>query len=135
MNILRGTIVGIQSSSTVSLVCIDVDGDQFTAMILEGHKGPENYPQGAKVDLIFKETEVAIAKGLSGLISVRNRFPGRIQQIETGQVLTKIRLDYRAKAVSAIISTPAAVGMNLKQDDKIEWLVKASEIALMWVVP
>ncbi len=133
MNILRGTIVDIESSQAVSLVCIDVDGDQFTALILEGRKGPVNYPQGVRVDLIFKETEVAIAKGISGLISVRNRFPGRIQQIESGQVLTKIRLDYRAKAVSAIISTPTAIGMNLKQDDKIEWLVKASDISLMRV--
>lgn len=133
MNTLRGTVIDIQSSQMVSLVRVDVDGDRFTAVILEGEKGPRSYPKGEQVQLVFKETEVGIAKGLTGLISLRNRFPAKIRNIQKGEVLTKIRLDYKGKAVEAIISTPAADEMNLKENDQVEWLVKANEVSLMLI--
>ncbi len=82
MNKLNGTIVNIQSSSEISIVAVDVSGDVFSALVLETPVSATYLKTGSKVEVIFKETEVSIAKDLSGLISLRNRFKARIKRIE-----------------------------------------------------
>ena len=131
MNILKGKITEIQSSDTLSLISVDVDGDTLSAVVLEGKKGILNYKKGELVQVIFKETEVGLAKNFSGLISFRNRFPAKIQTIEKGYVLTKISLDYKGHRIVAIISTKSAEEMKLKESDAVEWLVKTNEVSLM----
>ncbi|HBR14140.1 MAG TPA: hypothetical protein DD723_01165 [Candidatus Omnitrophica bacterium] len=131
MNTLMGTIVDIHSSDMISMINVDVDGDIFSSIILEGKKGPFHYKLAEKAHLLFKETEVGIAKNLSGLISFRNRFPARIKKVETGPVLSKIILDYRGKWIESIISTRSVGDMGLKEDDHVEWLVKTNEVSLM----
>jgi len=133
MNILKGKIVDIQSSDMISLISVDVGGDVLSSIILEGKKGPLSYKKGEQVNLIFKETEVGIAKNLSGLISFRNRFAARIEKIEKGSVLAKIRLDYKGHRLEAIISTRSANDMKLKESESIEWLVKTNEVSLMQI--
>lgn len=131
MNILKGKIKDIKSSDMISLISVDVDGDLFSSIILEGKKGEANYKSCDLVNIVFKETEVGIAKGLCGQISFRNRFTGTIKKIEKGDVLSKIVLDYKGRTIDAIISTKSTEEMNLKQNDAIEWLVKTNEVSLM----
>jgi len=133
MNILQGTIVEIQSSNMVSLISVDVNGALFSSIILEGKKGRLSYKKGQPVNVVFKETEVGLAKNLSGLISFRNRFPGTIKTIEKGLVLTKVCLDYRGVNIKSIISTQSAADMKLQVNDDVEWLVKTNEVSLMQV--
>ena len=131
MNTLKGRIADIQSSDVISLIGVDVDGDILSAVVLEGKKGILNYKKGELVQVIFKETEVGLAKNLSGLISFRNRFPAKIQTIDKGSILTKISLDYKGHRIVAIISTKSAEEMKLKESDAVEWLVKTNEVSLM----
>jgi molybdate transport system regulatory protein len=84
------------------------------------------------VTLLFKETEVALAKNLSGLISMRNRIPGRVKTIERGQLLTKVTLDADGHTVESIITTRASHALALAIGDAVEGLVKSNE---MTVVP
>ena len=133
MNILKGKITEIQSSDTLSLISVDVDGDTLSAVVLEGKKGILNYKKGELVQVIFKETEVGLAKNLSGLISFRNRFPAKIKKIEKGSVLAKISLDYKNYRIESIISAKSAEEMKLKESDAVEWLVKTNEVSLMTI--
>lgn len=117
----------------ISLITVDVDGDAFSSIILEGTKGEIHYKIGDSVNIVFKETEVGIAKGLSGQISFRNRFAGKIKKIEQGKVLTKIVLDYKGRTIDSILSTRSTEVMDLKMNETVEWLVKSNEISLMAV--
>src|SRR5688572_169059 len=95
MNKLTGKITDIQSSENVSLITVDIAGDIFSSVILEGSKDPANYRIGDAVSVLFKETEVGIGKNLSGMLSLRNRFKSTITKIQKGKILTKIGLRYK----------------------------------------
>jgi molybdate transport system regulatory protein len=131
MNTLQGRIIEIQSSDRISLIRVEVDGDAFSSMVLEGKKGPVQYHRGDQVHLLFKETEVGIAKHLTGLISFRNRFAARIKKVERGSILTKVVLNYKGRFLESIISTKSAQEMILQEGDEVEWLVKTNEVSLM----
>ncbi|MBI4309857.1 MAG: hypothetical protein HY591_05950 [Candidatus Omnitrophica bacterium] len=131
MNKLQGTIVDIQSSDNISIIHVDVDGDQFSSIVLEGKKGPPHYKVKDRVTLLFKETEVGIAKDLTGMISLRNRFKATIKKIDKGPILAKITLNYRNHTIESIISAQSTGQMNLKDKEEVEWLVKTNEVTLM----
>jgi molybdate transport system regulatory protein len=121
MNRLRGTIIAVESAGHVRLVDVNVNGATFSAILLPG----------ATVTLAFKETEVSLAKNLSGLISLRNRLPAQVRAIEKGQVLAKVTLDYQGLDVVSIITTRSAERLDLKAGDAVEALVKANEMTIL----
>jgi molybdate transport system regulatory protein len=128
MNRLRGTITAVESAGHVRLVDVNVNGTIFSAILLEA---AERLHPGATVTLAFKETEVSLAKNLSGLISLRNRLPAQVRAVEKGQVLAKVTLDYQGLDVVSIITTRSAVRLDLKPGDAVEALVKANEMTIL----
>ncbi len=130
MNKLKGKIVRLESSDVMSIVEVDVKVDIFSAIVLETPQSADYLKIGREVSLLFKETEVSIAKNLSGLISLRNRFKAMIKKLEQEKILMKIILDYQGVEIISIISTGSAQRLDLKQDDEVEWLVKTNEISL-----
>ena len=131
MNSLRGRIISIESNDHVSLVDVDVMGDIFTATLLET---PEDAPYlrlGNAVDVLFKETEVSLAKGLSGLISLRNRVKTTVKLVRSGVILSEVVMDYRGNTISSIITTRSIARMAIKAGDQVEALVKANEVTLI----
>ncbi|WP_395008235.1 molybdopterin-binding protein, partial [Undibacterium sp.] len=86
------------------------------------------------VRLLFNEMEVAIAKNLSGQISLRNRMPGKIVHLEIGKILTRIVFVLEGNySVSAVITSRSARGLGLMLGDQIEGLVKSNEMNLISV--
>ena len=130
MNKLIGKIVLIESSQHMSMVDIDVEGDVFSSIVLETPISAAYLKQGGPVALLFKETEVSIGKNLSGLISLRNRFKGKIKLIEESELLSKIILEYKSQEIISIISTRSTQRLGLIIGDEIEWLVKTNEVSL-----
>lgn len=131
MNKLKGNIIDIQSSDNISIIHVDVEGDVLSSIVLEGKKGPSNYKVKDPVTLLFKETEVGLAKNLTGMISLRNRFKAVIKKIDKGPVLAKVTLTYRNTIIESIISAQSAAQMKLKEKEEVEWLVKTNEVTLM----
>ena len=130
MNRLIGNIVLIESSQHMSMVDIDVEGDIFSSIVLETPDRASYLKIGSSIVLLFKETEVSLAKNLSGLISLRNRFKARIKGIEKAEILSKIIFDYKGKELISIISTRSTQKLSLTEGDEIEWLVKTNEVSL-----
>jgi len=94
---------------------------------------PEHCPwlkTGHQVNVLFKETEVSIARNLSGQISLRNRFAATITRIRSEGMLAEITLASAGHAVVSIITSRSARRMELKTGDQVEWLVKANEVSL-----
>jgi molybdate transport system regulatory protein len=133
MNKLRGRITGIESNDHVSLVDVDVTGDSFTATLLETPEDSPYLAVGKQVDVLFKETEVSLAKGLAGLISLRNRVNATVKMVRSGVILSEVVLDYRGQRISSIITTRSIARLDIKVGDEVEAMVKANEVTLMEV--
>lgn len=133
MNQLRGRIVGIESNDHVSLVDVEISGDTFSAMLLETPESASYLLIGNEVQVLFKETEVSLAKNLSGLISLRNRVHGSVRSVRRGAILSEVVLDYRGQTLTSIITTRSIRRLDIKQGDEVEALIKANEVSLMEV--
>ena len=131
MNRLNGKIIAVQSSGHLSLVDVDVDGDNFTSIVVETPQSAPYLASGNAILILFKETEVSLAKNLRGLISLRNRMPSVIRSIDHGALLSAITLDYKGKQIVSVITTRSVERLALKPGDEVEGLVKANELTLM----
>ncbi len=130
MNILTGIIIKIQQSGAILLVDVDVDGHGFSALLIESTENKWIY-EGNTVSIVFKETEVTLAKDLSGIISMRNRMSCKVLHIERGELLSKISLQFKHYRITSSITTRAVDALQLSVNDNIEALVKANEVSLM----
>ena len=131
MNRLSGIISKIQHSGAILLVDVDVDGQNFSAMLIESATRPEWLQEGNSIDLVFKETEVSLAKNLSGMISMRNRMKCTVTHVERGELLSKISMQFLKYAITSAITTRSVDSLDLKVGDEVEALVKANEVSLM----
>ena len=88
------------------------------------------YSPGAAVSALFKETEVVLARGEPGVISLRNRFACTVQDRESGRLVTHFRLRYRGRVLHALVTTRSAETLNLRDGDPVLALVKSTEVHL-----
>lgn len=130
MNRLAGIITAIACNDHLSLVDVAAGEDSYTAMVLETPQSAPHLKVGNTVAVLFKETEVSLAKNLSGDLSLRNRIPGRVRQIHEGGILSEVVLDCRGVTLTSIVTTRAVRRLALSVGDEVEALVKANEVAL-----
>lgn len=131
MNRLQGTVTAVQHSGSVGLVDVNVAGETMTALVVESDAQAEILRPGIPVIVLFQETEVSLAKNLSGLISLRNRLRSSVKSIDRGAVLTKVHLDFQGHDLVAIITTRSAERLVLTLGDEVESLIKANELTLV----
>ena len=81
------------------MVDVDVDGHGFSALLIESATHPQWLKTGNAVDLVFKETEVSLAKLLTGKISMRNRMKCSVVHVERGEILSKITLQFQQNVI------------------------------------
>lgn len=130
MNKLTGIITQIQQSGAILLVDVDIDGHGFSALLIESATQPQWLQKGNTIDLVFKETEVSLAKGLSGLISLRNRMMCKVLQVERGELLSTVTLQFQKYTIASAITTRSVDSLQILPGDEIEAMVKANEISL-----
>lgn len=130
MNRLLGTISAIESNGHLSLVDVVAGRDVFTAMLLETPESAPHLRVGNRVAVLFKETEVSLAKDLSGRISLRNRIPCTVRGIREGDILCEVSLDRDGQPLSSIVTTRAVRRLELRAGDTVEALVKANEVSI-----
>ncbi len=131
MNRLPGVITAIESNDHLSLVDVLVGPDTFAAMLMETPQSAPYLKIGNTVAVLFKETEVSLAKNLSGQISLRNRIKGTVKHIRHGEILSEVVLDYLGQSVASIITARAVKRLELVEGDEVEALIKANEVSLM----
>jgi len=131
MNQLKGIITAIDSALDISLVTVAAAGDSFSALIIDTPQTAAYLRPGQEIIMVFKETEMSLAKNLSGSLSLRNRFAATIQAIETGKILTSVYLNFKGQLLCAIITTRSAQELQLAVGEAVVGLVKSNEISLM----
>ena len=131
MNKLIGTIINIQQSGAIMVADIEVYGQTVSALLIHADEQDEWLKVGNTVTVAFKETEMSIAKGLSGSISLRNRFRSIVEELIKGELLSEVKLRYGLYSLTSVITTRSVEALSLKVGDEVEALVKANEVSLM----
>lgn len=131
MNRLPGSIHAIEVHGSIALVDVDVGAHRFTATLIGASEEASGWTAGMPVTLLFKETEVSLAKNLSGLISMRNRLPCTVTAIERGKLLARVTLDFEGRKLESVITTRSTHALGLAVGDAVEGLVKANEMTLL----
>ncbi|NPA51468.1 MAG: tobe domain protein [Aquificae bacterium] len=129
MNKIKGFISKIETSGNISIVEIDVDHEKLFSIIIGDRE--DFLKLGKEVFVIFKETEVSIAKNFSGEISLKNQFKCKISDINMGKLLTQVTLTWNNNTIKSIITTSSAKRLDLKIEDQVTAFVKTNEISIM----
>lgn len=130
MNIFKGTIISIQVSGSMSLVSINAGDIIFSSIVLETQDTASYLKEGNEIKVIFKETETVIGKGLMHQVSMQNKIPGQITEIEKGILLSKINIDATIGKIVAIITSNAVDQLQLQVGETIMVMIKTNEIML-----
>ena len=102
-------------------------GAQLTQLgenLLKEYRRVESY-----VVEVLGDEEYWEAVGLK--ISARNRLKGVIKSVEKGDIVAKVKVEITSLAtVTAIISREAVEDLNIKTGDKVQAVIKATEVMI-----
>ena len=130
MNIFRGVIALIKVSGNITLITINVHDISFKTMVIETPATASWLRTGGEINVIFKETEVVIGKGLKHLVSLQNKVPGEIVGMQKGELMCKITVDTAIGNIVAIISLDAVMQLDLQVGETVSAMIKTNEIMI-----
>lgn len=82
------------------------------------------------MQVMFKESEVIIAKGNEIQISLRNQLPGKIESIETSNLLCKLCVQTDAGKIKSLITRNAVESLGLSTGLEVIAMIKTNEVLL-----
>ncbi|MBL3520238.1 transporter [Arcobacter lanthieri] len=120
-------VKSIQKKDSLNIVEFDFQNITFKMMSLDLSS---NLKIGTKVELIVKPTNIAISKNYIENISLSNQALATIIDINNGELLSSIKLKLADTTLESIITKESSIRLNLKKDDEINILIKASNISI-----
>ncbi|MCK0189510.1 hypothetical protein [Arenibacter sp. F20364] len=131
MNSFSGHITDIKTNGTMSIVCVEVDnGEELMSVVIDSPESAPYLKKGKKVNVLFKEMEVAVTTQKELNISIENRISGVVASVEMGLLLSRLILETNIGEVIAIISTKSLKQMELVERIEVVIMVKLNEIIL-----
>jgi molybdate transport system regulatory protein len=131
MNRIEVIIKQVMNSGGIIMVDMEADGLTMTSLMIDTPHNPGWLKQGNQVYAVFKETEVSIAKDFTGKISLRNKIPCRVQQIDRGELMSIIHMTFGDFHIQSAITSRSIDMLDLQKDDEVVAMIKANEITLM----
>ncbi|RAX58345.1 hypothetical protein CCZ01_02705 [Helicobacter monodelphidis] len=128
-NQLEGKIIRIQKGAVNTEVCLEIGNEKITAIITNSSCQNLALQEGANAVAIIKASSVLIGLG-EFKISARNQFSGTIESIQRGTVNAEVRIKVGTQTITSIITLNALSDLNLKEDDEVKVIVKASNILI-----
>lgn len=129
MNTLKAEILFFKTSGQIIICELKTYGTTATAVILDSPREMDYLKEGNEVNMMFKATEVILSVGEIGVLSLNNRFCGKITSMEQGEIFTGIMIDF-GTGIESVITTKSANRMGLAVGMEVTALVKANEIAI-----
>lgn len=131
MNSFPAHIKEVKTNGAMSIVFVTMDsGEELMSVVIDTPESAPYLKSGNKVNVLFKETEVAVSTQKELNISIENRIAGNITHIEVGVLLSRLILETKIGEVIAIISTMSVRQMGLVEKMNVMVLVKLNEIIL-----
>ncbi|PHS39356.1 MAG: transporter [Sulfurovum sp.] len=131
MNQIKALITQIDTVDNLNIVKFDFHGHSLTMMSLALN---DEISVGTEVILGIKPTHIAIGKDCSGLLSYANQTKATIISCENGKLLSSIKLSINDIVLESIITLESALKMDLKVNDDVTMMLKASELSILKVL-
>ncbi len=130
MNILKGSIQEIEVNGDLSIVRVSVGDNLFSTIVIDTPETAGFLHVGNEVKVIFKETEVIIGVGDMSGISLRNKLPGKVLQIDSDKLLSKLRMETEVGEITSIITANAVRQLQIVKGMEVTAMIKTNEILL-----
>ena len=127
MNRLLGRIRKIQRAGAINRIVAESSGVAFACVTLDL---AEHFDEGSEVAIVFKETEVALAKGGDMAISISNVFRCRVESVDEGELLSEVTLAFDGALLISIITTDSLKRLAIRTGEEVFALIKANEVSL-----
>ena len=130
MNLLEGKISEIKTEGSLSLVKVMVQNCPITSIVIDTPESAGYLAIGNSVKILFKETEVVLAKAFSGTISLQNKLDCSVHSFEKGELLCKIILKFQNTTIASVITRNAFDQLEIQENDLVQAMIKTNEISL-----
>ncbi len=127
MSSLIATVLQVDNCDSLHIVKFDCSGQTLSMMSLDLS---QRVQIGTKVKLVIKPSHIAIGKNFTGEVSYSNKLDTTIQNIENGQLLSSVKLNFVDTTLESIITLNSSLKMDLKVGDKVTAFIKASELSI-----
>ena len=131
MNKIVATISQIHNVENLNIVEYEFNNIKLKMMSLDLNN---NIKVGQDVILTVKPTNVAMAKDLQGSLSYSNQIPTIVKRIEKGKLLTVVNTKMEDTILQSIFTTASLNRMQIKENDKVTLLFKASDLSILEVI-
>ena len=131
-NQLEGTILSVSRGEAMAAVKSRLDsGQELTAAITRESADELALAPGLPVTMLVKATDVAVATGTLGDVSIRNQLPGRITSVTEGAAMSTLKVAVDGGgALTAVVTNDAVNDLDLSEGDEVLALVKATEVSV-----
>ena len=129
-NRLPSTIVEIKKGKLNAQINLDWLGVPLSVIITTTSAEEMELCKGDPVDVLFKASDVILAKNLTGKLSARNVFDGKITGIIKGFPLSMVTIEAKGATVKSEITAGSLDAMALNEGDEIQVVIKYSELIL-----
>ncbi|MEM7368654.1 MAG: TOBE domain-containing protein [Bacteroidota bacterium] len=130
MNTLSGTIIQTEQQGQLMLVHVQLGTHLLKSIVIETPTSAPYLAVNQKVQLLFKETEVIIAKGPEKAISLQNRLNCSIIGIDKGRLLSRLLLACGPDRLASVITSHAVDQLGLEIGDPVCAMIKTNELML-----
>ena len=130
MNTLTGVISNVKQSNHLTMVEVDVSGISLKSIVLETEGSSSHLKIGSEIKVLFKETEVVLAKGSLPLISLQNRIEGAVIKVEAGELLSRVIMNTTVGEIHSVITSASVNRLEIVPGDQLIALIKTNEVML-----
>jgi len=133
-NQIAGTVTSVATGEAMAAVAVRLDGGQdVTAAVTRDAVDDLGLAPGSPVRVLVKSTEVALATGPVGTLSIRNRIPGTVSAVSSGAAMAVVRVAVAGAELTAAITRTAADELGLTEGTEVTALIKSTELSLATV--
>lgn len=130
-NELNGVIKEIKSGGVMSEVIIEVDKNiTISSTITNDSKDAMVLKNGMHISALIKASMVVLSKEKLST-SARNNIEAKVVEVIKGAINSEIKLKLGEVMLYAIITNDALLELNIKKDDTIYAIFKASSVILV----
>ncbi|MGK5696898.1 TOBE domain-containing protein [Streptomyces sp. URMC 128] len=130
-NQLPGTVTAVTPGEVMATVRVRLMGGQaITAAITREAADELGLAPGTAVRALVKSTEISLATAPVEGLSIRNRLPGTVTDITTGDAMASVRVTVEGGELTAAITRNAADDLALSAGTPVVALIKSTEVSL-----
>ena len=129
---LDGVVEAVTVGPAMTTVRTRLPGGQdVTAAITSEAAAELDLRAGASVRVLVKSTEISVALGEVGRVSIRNLLPGIVTAVDNGEVMSTVKLDIgNGDVLTATITREAAGELGLAIGVAVTAMVKSTDVAI-----